>query len=214
MCIRDRSYSCGKDSTLALYKLIEAGNEPVGLLVMVNEELDRSWFHGADYKLLDKFSKALDIPLILCPSKGEEYHIAFEKGLAEAKKRGAEIAGFGDIDIENNRQWCEARCENAGIKAEFPLWQQGRSAVVKEIIDKGFCCIIKSVNNQLLPKELLGKALSDETAEVMAAHGIDLCGENGEYHTIAVDGPVFKQKLEFDLGEIMDFGSRSVIEIR
>ena len=105
--------------------------------------------------------------------KRQEYHIAFEKGLAEAKKRGAEIAGFGDIDIENNRQWCEARCENAGIKAEFPLWQQGRSAVVKEIIDKGFCCIIKSVNNQLLPKELLGKALSLSLIHIYCLSGHD-----------------------------------------
>ncbi len=83
---------------------------------------------------LDKFSKALDIPLILCPSKGEEYHIAFEKGLAEAKKRGAEIAGFGDIDIENNRQWCEARCENAGIKAEFPFGSKAAAQSSKKLL--------------------------------------------------------------------------------
>ena len=208
------SYSCGKDSTLALHKLIEAGNEPVGLLIMVNEELDRSWFHGADHKLLNKFSEALGIPLILCPSKGEEYHLAFENGLAEARNLGAEMAGFGDIDIENNRKWCEDRCGNAGVKAVFPLWQQGREAVVQEILDKGFCCIIKSVNHQLLPKELLGRPLSAETAEIMAHHGIDMCGENGEYHTIAVDGPVFKQKVPYELGAIMDFDSRSVIDIR
>ena len=99
-------------------------------------------------------------------------------------------------------------------KRNFPFGSKAAAQSSKKLLIRGFCCIIKSVNNQLLPKELLGKALSDETAEVMAAHGIDLCGENGEYHTIAVDGPVFKQKLEFDLGEIMDFGSRSVIEIR
>lgn len=64
------SYSCGKDSSYALYKMIEAGHEPVGLLVMVNQDMDRSWFHGADYALLDKFSKSLELPLILCPSKG------------------------------------------------------------------------------------------------------------------------------------------------
>ena len=208
------SYSCGKDSTLALHKLIQAGNEPVGLLVMVNEDLDRSWFHGADYKLLDKFSKALGIPLILCPSKGEEYHIAFEKGLAEAMDLGAEMAGFGDIDIEGNRAWSEERCKNAGIKGSFPLWQKGRETVVAEIIDSGFQCIIKSINNKLLPKELLGRPLDAETAEVMASCGIDLCGENGEYHTLAVGGPVFKGELNYELGEVLHFGDRSVIEIR
>ena len=153
------SYSCGKDSTLALHKLIKAGHEPVGLLVMVNQDMDRSWFHGADYELLDKFSDALEIPLILCPSSGEAYHLEFEKGLKRAIELGAEMAGFGDIDIENNRRWSEDRCHAAGIRAEFPLWQQGREKIVQEILSKDYCCIIKSINNRLLPKEILGKPL-------------------------------------------------------
>lgn len=208
------SYSCGKDSTLALHKLTEKGNECAGLLVMVNEELDRSWFHGADHGLLEKFSKALEIPLILCPSSGEEYHIAFEKGLLKARSYGAEMAGFGDIDIEGNRKWCMERCEATGIKAEFPLWQQGREKIVNEILEQGYSCIIKSVNNRLLPKELLGKTLSRDTVKVMAECGIDICGENGEYHTIAVDGPIFKSRLDYTFGEVLDFGDRSVINIR
>lgn len=208
------SYSCGKDSTLALHKLIKAGHEPVGLLVMVNQDMDRSWFHGADYGLLEKFSNALEIPLILCPSSGEAYHMEFEKGLKRAMELGAEIAGFGDIDMENNRRWSEDRCHATGIRAEFPLWQQGREKIVREIISKGYRCIIKSINNRLLPKEILGKPLDAKIAERMASSGIDLCGENGEYHTIAVDGPVFKHKLEIQTGEILDFGDRSVIAIR
>lgn len=208
------SYSCGKDSTLALHKLIKSGHEPVGLLVMVNEEIDRSWFHGADYKLLDKFSTALEIPLILCPSKGEEYHLAFEDGLRKAKAMGAEMAGFGDIDIENNRKWCTNRCEAVGLKAEFPLWQQGREKIVHEIIDEGFCCIIKSVNNRLLPRKILGKKLDKETIAVMTECGIDICGENGEYHTITVGGPVFRRKPDITVGNILDFGDRSVIDIQ
>ena len=207
------SYSCGKDSTLALHKLIEEGHEPVGLLIMVNKELDRSWFHGADYKLLNKFSESLQIPLILCPSVGEEYHIAFEDGLRKAKECGAEGVGFGDIDIENNRKWCTDRCEAVGIGAEFPLWQRGREAIVQEIISKGYRCIIKSINNELLPKQLLGRTLDMEVAHIMASRGLDVCGENGEYHTIAVDGPIFKNRLEIQIGEVLDFGNRSVIDI-
>lgn len=208
------SYSCGKDSTFALHKLIEMGHEPVGLLIMVNEEMNRSWFHGADYQMLDKVSKALEIPLILCPSQGEDYHIVFEKGLERAKELGAQIAGFGDIDIENNRKWCEDRCNAVGIKAEFPLWQQGREQIVQGIMDAGYCCIVKNINNKLLPKEILGKALDKEVAAIMKQHEIDVCGENGEYHTIAVDGPIFKHKLEYQLGEIRDFDDRSVIDIQ
>lgn len=208
------SYSCGKDSTLALHTLIENGNEPIGLLIMVNKEMDRSWFHGADYKLLDKFSESLSIPLILCPCEGHEYHTAFEKGLVKAKENGAEMVGFGDIDIEDNRRWCTQRCEAVGIKAEFPLWQQGREQIVREIISKGYSCIIKSIHNQMLPKEILGSMLGLDTVDIMASKGIDICGENGEYHTMAVDGPIFKNRLDYQLGDILDFGDRSVIDIR
>ena len=85
---------------------------------------------------------------------------------------------------------------------------------MQEIISEGYCCIVKSIDNQLLPKELLGKQLDSETLEIMAARGIDICGENGEYHTIAVDGPIFRHKLEIQTGSILDFGERSVIDLR
>ena len=131
------SYSCGKDSTLALARLKAAGGEPAGLLVMVNEEMDRSWFHGADYRLLEKYSQALGIPLLLCPSGAEAYADAFEEGLRKAGRLGAEAACFGDIDIEEHRGWCEARCLSVGLEAIFPLWQEKRAAVVEELIDEG-----------------------------------------------------------------------------
>lgn len=208
------SYSCGKDSSYALYKMIEAGHEPVGLLVMVNQDMDRSWFHGADYALLDKFSKSLELPLILCPSKGEEYHLAFEDGLRRAMEMGAETACFGDIDIEGNRQWSEERCRRVGIKYEFPLWQQSREEIVRRILDLGFKCVIKNINNEMLPDHILGKILDDEVIRVMEDAGIDICGENGEFHTTCVDGPVFKTPLPYELGEVLHFGNRSVVDIR
>ena len=144
----------------------------------------------------------------------KDYHLEFEKGLLRAMELGTQMAGFGDIDIENNRRWCQERCDAAGLKAEFPLWQQGRKKIVEEIITEGYRCIIKSINNRLLPRDILGKPLDSETVAVMAARGIDICGENGEYHTIAVDGPIFKHKLEIQMGEILDFGDRSVIDIK
>lgn len=208
------SYSCGKDSTYALHQFIEAGNEPVGLLIMVNEAMERSWFHGADYALMEKISKALDIPLILCKTQGETYHTALEEGLRKAKEYGAEAACFGDIDIEANRQWCVDRCEAVGMEAHFPLWQHGRKEIVHEIIENGYCCIIKSIHNKKLPKEILGRRLDMDVVKIMEENGIDICGENGEYHTLAVDGPIFKNKLQYELGDVLDFGDISVIDIR
>ncbi|MDO4541810.1 MAG: diphthine--ammonia ligase [Bacillota bacterium] len=208
------SYSCGKDSTLALHKLLEEGHKAVALLVMVNKDAGRSWFHGADDELLNKYSRALEIPLILCPAKGEEYHLAFEEGLRKAMAQGAELAVFGDIDIERNRRWCVDRCEAVGIGYRFPLWQRNRREIVDEIISTGYSCLIKAINNEKLPKDILGMTLGAEVIEIMEEHNIDVCGENGEYHTIAVGGPIFKHKLKYTVGERLDFGITSVIDIR
>lgn len=207
------SYSCGKDSTLALHKMILQGHTPVALLVMVNENVDRSFFHGADYDMLQAYSKALDVPVLITPSEGENYHIAMEESLRKAKDMGAEVACFGDIDIEDNRKWAEERCKNAKLDAVFPLWHRDRAENVYELIELGYKCLIKSVNNTLLPKNILGKYIDEKSIEIMQTSGIDICGENGEYHTLVVDGPVFKTKLPYQTGKVLDFGDFSIIDV-
>ena len=207
------SYSCGKDSTLALHKMIEMGGEPVGLIVMVNKDVERSFFHGADYKMLESYSECLNIPINSVPAIGEMYHIKMEEALRKAKSIGAEFACFGDIDIEDNRAWCEERCKETGLGAVFPLWHNDRSDNVKELIDLGYKCLIKSINNTLLPKSLLGRIIDYDVVEIMKQHGIDICGENGEYHTLVVDGPIFKSPIRYKTGDILDFGDYSVIEV-
>lgn len=207
------SYSCGKDSTLALHKMIEAGHEPVALLVMVNEDQERSFFHGADNQMLEAYSKALELPLLLTPTKGDDYHLAMERSLKKAKLLGAEAACFGDIDLEGNRAWAEERCSNTGVQAEFPLWQNDRVQNVHELISLGYKCVIKAIDNRFLPETLLGRMIDEETIKVMEACGIDICGENGEYHTLVADGPVFKSPLPFKIGNVHKFGDFSVAEI-
>lgn len=208
------SYSCGKDSTLSLHKMIEQGHEPVCLIVMVNEQAGRSYFHGADRDMLERYAQALDLPMIQCPSGGENYHLALEEGLRQAKAMGAQAACFGDIDIEGNRQWEEERCRAVGLVPCFPLWQKGREEAVRELLSLGYRCLIKSVDRTLLPVELLGTYLDDGVLAVMREAGVDLCGENGEYHTLAVDGPVFRTPLSFQLGGVLEFGDRAAVEIR
>ena len=133
--------------------------------------------------------------------------------MKEAAALGAEAVCFGDIDIEGNRAWCEARCQNAGLKAVFPLWHRDRAENVRQLMALGYQCLIKSINNTLLPKSLLGRIIDVETISVMRDCGIDICGENGEYHTLVMDGPIFHRPLAYQTGRILDFGDYSVIEI-
>lgn len=208
------SYSCGKDSTLALHKMLEQGHEPVCLVVMVNEAHGRSYFHGAGRDMLERYGKALSLPVVACPASGEGYLQAFEKGLAEAKAMGAEAACFGDIDMEGNRQWEEERCKAAGLKPCFPLWQKGREEITCELIRLGYRCIIKSIDRRVLPVELLGTAMDEAAVGVMKAAGVDICGENGEYHTLVEDGPIFREPLRFEVRGNLEFGDYAVADIR
>lgn len=207
------SYSCGKDSTLALHKMLDQGHQCVGLLVMVNADVQRSFFHGADAGMLERYAIALDLPLLPCPTQGASYHLAMEAGLQKARDMGAEAACFGDIDIAANRAWCQARCDNTGLQAVFPLWQRDRQENVYELMALGYQCLIKSINQTLLPKTVLGKMICPETVETMKKCGIDICGENGEYHTLVVDGPVFRTPLDYQTGKILEFGDYAVVDV-
>lgn len=179
------SYSCGKDSTLCLHKMLEAGAEPMALLVMFNPEAGRSYFHGVDPALLREYGEALELPLLAVPTGGEEYHLSMEAALRRAKEQGAELVCFGDIDMEN----------------------------VREVLELGYRCLIKTLDRRVLPRHLLGRVMDRAMVEEMTACGVDVCGENGEFHTIAVDGPVFHRPIPYCVRQVLDLGDYSVADI-
>lgn len=208
------SYSGGKDSVLALHHMIAQGHTPVALLVMVNHSQKRSWFHGMDLKLMEEVAASLEIPLLLCHSAGEDYQEKMEAGLRQAKAMGAEAAVYGDIDIEGHRQWCQERCDAVGLERIHPLWHRDREENTREAIDLGYQCLIKCVKNGVLPQDYLGMMLSLELLEEMKSRGIDVCGENGEYHTVVVGGPIFHSPVPYRCGEILDLGHVSVVDLK
>lgn len=191
------SFSGGKDSILALYRMIKKGDEPIALLTTVKKNQEKSWTHGLGKEFLHRISKSLDIPLLLVECDVNEYERKFEEALIKAKDMGATMCVFGDIDIELHKKWDVDRCKNAGIKAELPLWQQNREDLVYEFIDSGFTTIINKVNLKYMGIEFLGKELNREIIDDIKSTGSDACGENGEYHTFVVDGPLFKNRIDF-----------------
>ena len=208
------SYSCGKDSALALHRMLQQGHQAVGLLVMINREQNRSWFHGVDKPLLEAVSRSLRIPLLCGECEGEDYAAAMEAALARAKAAGADAAVFGDIDIEDHRRWSSERCAAAGLEPIFPLWGEKRLALVEEVIDLGFKAMIKCVDKSRVDPRLLGATLSRALVEEIAASGADPCGENGEYHTFVYDGPTFSFPLTVKQGRVIDFGTHAAIDLR
>ena len=192
------SFSGGKDSTLALYKMIKEGHKPVALLTTIKEDKDESWTHSIKYKYLKIIENSLNIPIIISKCGISDYETNFEKNLIKAKQMGATHCVFGDIDIDLHRNWNETRCENAGLEAILPLWQRNREEVLYEFLDSGFTTVITKVNLNNLGVEFLGKVLDKPLAKEIEKQGSDICGENGEYHTFVVDGPLFSSKIEFE----------------
>ena len=207
------SYSGGKDSTLAIYRAILEGMEPMELITTYNIDKERSWFHGIPNPLLNRISKEINIPITLIKTSGEKYAENFESKLRSAKEAGAQVCVFGDIDIEDHLKWCTDRCKAVGLEAYFPLWQEDRRKLVYEFIDLGFKTIITVIDNTRMLDKHAGAILTREIAEEIAEYGADICGENGEYHTFAFDGPLFSNPVVFEKGEKIEVDNYTIIPI-
>lgn len=189
------SFSGGKDSMLALHEMAASGHTPVALLVMYRQALGRSWVHGIEQPMLEAIGNALQIPLICGQAKPETYNQDMERALLQARELGAQACVFGDIDTPGHRQWDEARCAAAGMEAVLPLWQRDRLETVQKTLELGYRCLIKCIRSDLLPEAWLGQPLSPAHIGQMRAMGVDACGENGEYHTVVTDGPLFRHPV-------------------
>lgn len=195
------SFSTGKDSTLAIYKAIQSGMEPVGAVITYDPEKSRAYFHNLKEPVIKRLSAAIEIPIELIPTSGDDYVKNFEQKLAEYHKTGADTCVFGDIDLEDHLIWGKERCLTAGLEPWYPLWHKERRDVVDEFIDSGFTAYITIIDTDRMSADYLGEPLTKDIVTSLEADGIDACGENGEFHTFVADGPLFKHPLEFKFGE-------------
>jgi len=207
------SYSGGKDSALALYRMIEQGHTPVAMIATVNEEHSRSWSHGIQKEMLLAVSQSLNIPLLFAECSTDNYAQIFSDCLRAAQSMGADSCVFGDIDIEGHRQWDEVRCQAVGLDCVLPLWQENREALVYEMLEVGFKTIIKVIDGSKLDPALLGQDLTTLLVQQFKQSGIDPCGENGEYHTFVYDGPIFKEPISLKVGEVVDLGVYKSVDL-
>ena len=189
------SWSGGKDSCYALMQAVHQGVVPKILLNMMNENGRISRSHGLTSSLLQQQAEAMELPIITIPTSWQDYEKKFTDVLRVLKTThdvGAMV--FGDIDLQAHRDWEEKVCRSAGLSAILPLWQRNRKGLLLEMLVQGMVAMIVSCN-MVMGEEFLGEILSHELIPELEARGIDVCGENGEFHTIVVNCPVFNKAL-------------------
>jgi uncharacterized protein (TIGR00290 family) len=192
------SWSGGKDSCLALHRALKAGSGPCVLLTMMTDAGDRSRSHGLSEALLREQASCLGLPIALHPASWTGYEGIFISAVRGLKDTGISHGVFGDIDLEEHREWVERVCTTAGVSAHEPLWKGRRRDLLREFIDSGFAATIVAVRDGTLPDEFLGRRIDWDLVDDLEAAGVDASGERGEYHTVVTDGPIFGRPLEIE----------------
>jgi len=207
------SWSGGKDSTLAFFKATQEGGTPKKLLTMFEENKERSRSHALPLAVLQAQADSIQVPLLIKGASWQTYEQEFLEALNELKKEDITHGVFGDIDLEDHLTWVENTCAKANVTPHHPLWKMERRAVLNELMEHGFECVIIVVKDEKLPPSFLGKTLTEDVIKEIESYGIDACGEEGEFHTVVVDGPIFTRKINLQFNGIHQDSGYSFLQV-
>jgi len=202
------SWSSGKDSAWALQMLRQQSDVYVdGLLTTINEQSDQVPMHAVRIALLRRQAKSLGLPLRLVdlpfPCNNETYEKRLRAAICRAKAEGIDAIAFGDLFLTDVRQYRERMMEGTGVSPLFPLWGRPTADLAREMIDGGLRARITCVDSRCFPAAMSGKEFNDDFLKTLP-NGVDPCGENGEFHSFAFDGPMFNHPVEFTIGESVE----------
>ncbi|WP_422355635.1 diphthine--ammonia ligase [Roseivirga pacifica] len=207
------SWSGGKDSYFAFYRAVQQGYKPKVLLNTLNEYGDKSRSHGIPRELLVQQAKAVGLPIEFIETTWETYEERYIVKLKELREKYEFThAVFGDIDIESHRAWEEKVANAANVKAVLPLWQGDRKELVERMITAGIKTIIVSCRKELADS-LLGEVIDGSLIKKFEELGIDACGENGEYHTFVLDGPLNGTTIAVDTGSVKTHNTYAFLDL-
>ncbi len=199
------NWSGGKDSALALHEMKDY-YEIVALLTTLTADYDRVSMHGTQRVLLEKQAESLNFPLekvyITKNASNEEYEKKMENVLMKYLSQGVLSVAFGDIFLEDVRKYRESNLLKIGMKGIFPLWKRDTTELANKFIDSGFKAIVTCVDSKVLSKKFVGRIYNKKFLSELPSK-VDPCGERGEFHTFVYDGPIFREKIRFKIGEIV-----------
>jgi uncharacterized protein (TIGR00290 family) len=199
------SWSGGKDSTMAAYHLLTSQKYDIAaLLTTVTQDYDRISMHGVRRALLERQADSLAIPLhqVMIPKdcSNEIYESRMREAFSHFKARGITKIAFGDLFLEDVKQYRDERLAQAGMTGVYPIWMRDTEELVRTFIGLGFKAMLACVDTQAIAASFAGREINDSLLRDLP-EGADPCGEYGEYHSFVYDGPLFKYPIECEAGE-------------
>lgn len=175
-------------------------------MTSVNQQFQRISMHGVRVELLEKQAKSIGLPLEIMqipemPTM-EVYEKVMQQTLEKLRDQGVSHSIFGDIFLEDLRKYREDKLAEIGFEGVFPLWKIPTPDLIQEFINLGFKTIVVCVNERFLDKSFVGRVIDQNFIDDLPEN-VDVCGENGEFHTFTFDGPIFSRPIDFEVGEIV-----------
>ena len=201
------NWSGGKDSSLCLYQVLQNNPyEEIRLLTTVNQAFRRISMHGVRIELLEQQARSLGFSLtqLALPEtvSMDEYSTQIRNLLTQLHSEGFSDSIFGDIFLEDLRNYRETQLQQVAMKCVFPLWKKDSAYLIDQFIDLGFKAILVCVNDKHLDQSFAGRLIDKDLVKDLPRN-VDICGENGEYHSFVFDGPIFKDPIAVEVGEIV-----------
>jgi len=202
------SWSSGKDSAWALHVLRrDPSVEIVGLLSTINAKVDRVSMHSTRRRLLEMQAGAAALALetvsLPDPCTNEEYEAVMRGFVENAVSGGIECVAFGDLFLEDIREYREKQLEGTGIRPVFPLWGSSTRDLAEKMLSAGIEAYVSCVDLKKLPSDFAGKKWTQDLIDRFPKD-VDACGENGEFHTVVTAGPMFSRRIPVEIGEIIE----------
>jgi uncharacterized protein (TIGR00290 family) len=202
------SWSSGKDSAWTLHVLRHDPEvDVVGLLTTVNSTFDRVAMHSTRRAILEAQARACRLPLQIIPlpwpCANGVYERAMREAIAAALERGVTHVAFGDLFLEDIRSYREKQLEGTGLTPLFPIWHEPTRPLAQRMIDSGVEAFLTCVDPAKLPRAFASRRFDRSLLDDLP-DGVDPCGENGEFHTCVLNGPMFHHAVAAFPGEIVE----------
>ncbi len=196
-------WSTGKDSAWALHE----SDDITALVTTVTPTFGRVAVHGTRIEILEAQAEAAGLPLhtveLPYPCSNDEYVAAVHPLIERARGAGVREMAFGDLFLEDVRAYRESLLDGTGITPAFPLWGRDTGELMEEMLEAGLEAYVVSLDPRKVPRGMAGRPL-DRTALEVLPDDVDPCGENGEFHTCVVAGPVFDARIDVEPGEVVE----------